>query len=291
MDVFTGLNNSKIAIVGMGYLGRNLFSELQDLQTKFSFSIETFTRKNIETMRNQSFDFVFNCSGNTGDFRSNIWQTIESNLSVSQFIQENVNITKALVLMSSTRVYGFTDAKDSVFIESDNLSSALNDLSNIDFVYNGTKILLESAALNYGKQSNTKTVICRLSNIYGNYHLNDLDDATYLKVLLKKAYLNESVLIKQNAQNSKDYVHIEDAVKGILLSALHSDNSGIYNIASGQSYTLQDWLDFLKINYTFDDKLLTPTFSNISINKAKKELKYSPKKKLSNIAISQIIQL
>ncbi len=289
--LFSKFKNTKIGVVGMGYVGRNLVASLEKLNTEHAFEICTFNRSTLPNIKGQTFDYVFNCSGNTGDFKTQIWETVSSNLSVNQFIFENVTIKRTFVLLSSSRIYGFTKDSTVEFLETDPLLTSGKSHLDIDFVYNGTKMLTESVALNFSKNCPYKVIICRLSNLFGKYTTADLDDSTFLKLMLRHAIEKKSFTHTQNVLDTKGYVYIEDAIDGILLSATQSKQSGIFNICSGKSYSIKNWLDYLKISSDSFKKSAPPMHSIISIKKAQSQLGYVPKYVLDKLTISQIIQL
>ena len=55
------LHNRKIAIIGLGYIGSNLFNYLNYYRSEYKFSIEGFRSNELEKLSKQSFDFIFNC--------------------------------------------------------------------------------------------------------------------------------------------------------------------------------------------------------------------------------------
>lgn len=291
MNLPKEFENTSIAIVGTGYIGNRLANAFGHYQKSANLKIQTFNRTSLNLLKNATFDFVFNCSGNTGDFRNQIWETLNSNLNVNQFIFENAKINKCLILLSSSRIYGFTNDPNNIFEENDFLSESNKIHLGIDYIYNGTKMLMESVAMNLATKSSYKIVICRLSNVFGNYSKNDLDDSTYLKLMLRHKIENKPFSVNQNIDSTKGYIYIDDAISGVILSAAKSETSGIYNICSGKSYSIKDWLEKLSVNYTLNKEEQTEsTHSKISIKKAQIQLGYNPQYYLENLNLNQIIQ-
>jgi nucleoside-diphosphate-sugar epimerase len=289
MTQFSELTNSKIGIVGMGYVGKNLYKLLAGLRDELNIKLYMFDRNNMQQLKDETFDYIFNCAGNTGDFRQQIWETINSNIGVTEYIIKNASIIKSLVLLSSVRIYGFTIDQNHTFLETDILNNDKDHL-NIDFIYNGTKMLTECVVLNIANGLPYKIIVCRLSNLYGNYSINDLDDSTYLKVMLRHKVENKLLQVNQNIFDSKGYIFISDAVTGIILCGIKSAASTIYNICSGKSYSVYDWIKFLDLKYLADNKEVASRHSSVSIEKAKKELGYQPVYSLQNLTVNQIIQ-
>ena len=262
------LYNKTIGIVSNGFVGSRLYKYIQQNYPKNRIIV--LDRVNIKTVLTTTvFDYLFNCAGNTGDFRQKPFETIDSNLLLTRQLLEYAQIKEALIYLSSTRIYGFTTEKNLVFDE--NYIATENHLSS-DFIYNGTKKLTETFLMNV--QKDYKVIICRLSNLIGDYKTSDLDDSTYLKVLLRHKIENKSIIVKQNIYSSKDYILIEDALRGIVQSAIYSKESNYFNIASGRSYSLEEVLTYLEINYSTETTITQTLYSSISVQKAKTQISF-----------------
>ncbi|NRA10926.1 MAG: NAD-dependent epimerase/dehydratase family protein, partial [Crocinitomicaceae bacterium] len=272
-----------LGIIGLGYIGTHLFETLKAEATQYNITLKTFNRSNIEEIKEQEFDYFFNCTGNTGDFRSQILKTIESNVCLSHDLLKYLKVSQAYIALSSTRVYGFTDNESTIFTETD--ESRSNHLS-IDYIYDGSKQLMESMLMN--SVTDYRKIVIRLSNVIGNFKSSDLDQSTLYKLMLEKSLKQEALKIRQHPSSAKDYVHIIDAVQGILRGAIFSEKSDVFNIAYGKSYSLSEISDTLQLNSNFDTKK-DRNFSNISIDKSGQLLGYKPKMEINNLATSHNI--
>jgi len=284
-------SDKRIAIVGFGYIGKHLHSTLIKKSEGLNFSVSIYTRSNMKSIIGETFDYVFNCAGNTGNFRVQILETIDSNLSLHIFLLQNVNIIDTFITISSTRIYGFSEDDKIISIEGDIISENESHL-DVNYIYDGAKKLMESMLINYSKvNSSFKIIICRFSNVFGSFELNDLDGSTYLKFLIKSSISKGHITLNQNQNSTKGYIHVNDAIDGLLRSALNSLESDIFNICSGASYSIKDWLDFLDISYLIPPTKIKATYSKNSIEKAKKTLNFKPKYFLENLNLNQIIKI
>ncbi len=283
-DIVRCFEGKTVGILGMGYVGTRLCNLLCNVANIRVFALN---RNNLQTIiETETFDYFFNCAGNTGDFRTQIDETIASNLLLNQFLVKHLKIKEAFIYLSSTRVYGFSQDKKQIFDEE---YITTESHTNIDFIYNGTKKLTESYLLNKSTSLEYKVLICRLSNIFGDYKKTDLDDSTYIKVLVKRSLTEKSIFIKQSLDAQKDYIFIEDALYGIFNTAVNSPKSDYFNIASGQSYSLRDWLTYLDLSYQVVIAEPMPLFSNISIEKAKNTTGFLPAFYLHNLNKQRLI--
>jgi nucleoside-diphosphate-sugar epimerase len=277
----------KIGLIGLGYLGKHTFRYLEKYSAEFQYEVLPFDRENLSTLKGETFDFFFNCSGNTGDFRNNIWPTVESNLFLTKYLFENIKVRECYVALSSTRLYGYSLNENILFKESDPLLNSGNHL-NLDFVYDGTKMLLESILWNSGGNLDFRTSICRLSNVYGRYLESDLNDSTFLKLLVRTKVEGGMLKVNQNLLNTKGYIFIDDAIQGIINSAVYAEGTDIYNICSGESYSVDNWIKYLKIEVNTENRKEAPLFSRIDIKKATREIEFKPKYLLRNIEFDKI---
>jgi nucleoside-diphosphate-sugar epimerase len=284
-DIVKGFENKTIGIVGLGYIGRHLFQVFQKYQSGFNLRILCFNRENLNKIGDIEVDYLFNCAGYTGDFRTKPFETIDANINLPVFLLKNARIKTAFVSLSSTRIYGFTKNKKRVFTE---LDSSKEQHTEGGYIYDGSKMMMESLLLNHAKTSDFKIVIPRLSNVFGRYTLADLDDSTFLKVLLKASISPKKIETAQNKNSAKDYIFIDDAVEGILRVALFSKDNTCYNICSGQSHTLKTWADYLDIKLECV-KNTPPQYSTVSYEKARIEIGFKPRHSLKNISISEIL--
>ncbi len=255
-------NNFKIAVIGLGYLGKNIFSYLKSLNAE----VIAITKKNYDVLEKDTFDYVINCSGNTGDFRQNLIKTIESNISLNCYILEKAKIKYSYLYLSSSRVYGLADNDKVIFDEN---SCNCYDNLKLDYIYDGSKKLTESLLANYSNKVNYKIAIIRLSNVYGNF--DKLDDSTLIKKIIRyKKESLDNLRVKENRFSKKDYIHINDVVENVVKVSLKIKNSDVFNLAYGKSYSLDDISSILNLHIQSDESM-KPTYSKISNNKIKKE--------------------
>jgi nucleoside-diphosphate-sugar epimerase len=256
------LKNTKIAILGIGYIGSNILAYLKKLNIR---AVE-ITRKNLNFYKNAQFDYIINCAGNTGDFRQKLIETVDSNISLNSYILKNIKIKCSYIYLSSSRIYGFSENESIIFHE--NSFNCYNNL-NLDYIYDGSKKLTESLLINYSKNVDYKIAILRLSNVYGNFDC--LDDSTLIKKIIryKKNSLN-NLSVKQNRYSEKDYIHIHDVIENIINIMLKIKNSDVYNLTYGKSYSLDNISNILNIDIK-SDETIKPTYSKISNSKIKNE--------------------
>lgn len=270
------LKYKKIAILGMGYIGSNIFKYLGNIKKNISFEIIPITKKNLNLIETENFDYLINCAGNSGDFREDIIGTVDSNICLNLYLLKNLKLRERYLFLSSTRLYGFSKKKDLLFDE--DYLNCPNHLS-LDHIYDGSKKLVESILMNYSRKVKYKISIVRLSNIYGKF--KSLDDTTLIKKMIRCAKNKRKIEINVNRKSEKDYLYVEDAIDGIMRSLLIPTENKIFNIASGKSVSIEKIGKILSLDVKYKNENDT-LFSSISIEKAKNELGFLPTTKMSD---------
>lgn len=273
MNFLNKLNNKSIGILGLGYIGSNLFDYLSSKKEEFNINIIPIDKKSMNIIESTTFDYFINCAGPGGDFRNDILGTIDSNVCLLIYLLKNLKVNNNFLILSSTRIYGFFPDNKVVFNE--DYFQCSNHLS-LDYIYDGSKKLIESIVMNYSKKLNYKTTIVRLSNVYGKF--DKLDESIFIKKMFKCKLGNTNLETNQNRNSKKDYVYISDAIEGILRALLLSERNDVFNIALGISYSLNEISKIIdmKINYKNENENEEVVFSNISIKKAKDILGFNP---------------
>lgn len=279
MTFINKLQNSTVGILGLGYIGSNLYSFISSKKEELNINVIPFDKGSIEDIKKYNFDYFINCAGFSGDFRSNLLETVDANISLVVYLLKNLKIERTFLSISSTRIYGFASDPTIVFDESYFRESSHLSL---DYIYDGSKKMMETMLVNYSPYLDYNISIVRLSNVYGKY--NRLDDSTLIKKIIKSKINNCSLTVNQNRYSNKDYIYIDDAVDGIMRALLLSRGTEIYNVAFGQSYSIADIANILDMEVHFDDNNTSPSYSNISIRKAIESLNYSPVN-IFNVAI------
>jgi len=109
--------------------------------------------------------------------------------------------------------------------------------------YGKAKLKAYEALQKIAKENNIKFIWTRIFSVYGIYDYK----GTLAMSTLDKMKRNESIPLTQCIQNW-DFIYVEDVARVMYLLANTSCMEGIYNIASGESKQLKDFvLDMKKI--------------------------------------------
>lgn len=164
------------------------------------------------------------CIGLTADFRTRPYDTMEAHVGLPARILRDGRY-RSFLYLSSTRVYGPTHLTS----EETRLSVDPADPSDL---YNLSKLSGESLCLTH---PNPAVRAARLSNIYGPGMFADTGPASnFLASVLGDAVRSGSVRLATSPSSEKDYLHVDDAVRALLLIAQDGDRR-LYNVASGEN--------------------------------------------------------
>lgn len=107
--------------------------------------------------------------------------------------------------------------------------------------YAVSKLAAEYYVRTIGQLWGIETVILRVFNAYGpGQHLPPVH-APVIPNFLRQAKLNGTLVVHGDGQQSRDYVYLDDVVKGMVAAATAEEANGqIINIGSGQETTVRE---------------------------------------------------
>jgi len=130
--------------------------------------------------------------------------------------KQNNNLIK-FVQISTDEVYGST--LDKSFIESDPI--------NPRNPYSASKAAADRLVFAYNQTYNLPVNIIRLSNNYGPYQYPE----KLIPLMIVKALRNEQLPVYGDGRQIRDWLYVEDAVKGIELVVKNGKSGETYNLA------------------------------------------------------------
>ena len=219
----------------------------------------------------KNHDIVIHLAAKTDviDSISNSDDTFKTNVKGTQNIVnscESHSISKIIVTSSAAVYQNSTNYVDET---SDTKPSSPYGQSKLDM----EKII---------KESKVNHIILRLFNVYGNGQTKGVI-AKFIENLSK----NEPLIIFGDGSAIRDFIHIDDVVNAILLSI--KSKSGVYNIASGTTTSINNLAKLLKELFNKKSKIIFKPirpgeiiFSAANVDKSQKELKFHPKISLND---------
>jgi len=108
-------------------------------------------------------------------------------------------------------------------------------------VYALTKYDQECLSLMIGSAYNLPTVALRFFNVYGTRQALSNPYTGVLAIFASRLLNDRPPLIFEDGQQRRDFVHVSDVARACVLALEAEDSvSGVFNIGSGQSYTVEE---------------------------------------------------
>jgi len=306
------MKNKKVLIlggagfIGLGisnYLGKNrnhditiadIFSpgqkdnDFEQVVSKYSIKVIEGDLSNPETFSKlgKKYDYVYILASVVGVNRciEEPHEVIRINTGIIQntlsWIVKN-NIGKVLFSSSSECYSSTTETFNFKIPTSENVPLAISDISHPRFTYAVTKMLGESAFLNYGKIYNFPVTIVRYQNIFGPR----MGFKHVIPHLVERFYNKENPFKIYGADQTRAFCFITDASEGTVL-AMESKNSNqeIFHMGSTQEIKISELVKAVGDLIPYKGKYVNgPTYpGSVSrrcpdISKAIQKLNYVPK--------------
>ena len=295
---------------GSGFIGRNFVETLLKHGAKIRVPIHKkklpIKHKNLEKiyadLNNlddckkvcKNIDYIFHAAGMVSASKMTVKNPISAislNLNLTLKIFESAmiqNVKKVLVFSSATT--GYPSYKFPVK-ETDMFKK---HPPKIYFGYGWSRRYTELLGLFVSQQSKTKVAICRPTGVYGNY--DDFNDKTshVIPSLIKKAVLKKNpYIVWGSGKEIRDFIHVQDLVRGCLLLLQKKSDCDPINIGSGKKTSIKQLVKYIlkhsghkKCQMYYDKNMPTTIPVRIvNTNKAKNILKFK-----ANISLEEGIK-
>ncbi len=171
----------------------------------------------------QNYDVVINFSFNPMLYIDEYQEEYDQDLKIARLVKEHKNIK--LVILSSRQVYGIHEELN-IFKESD------IDLNSKITTYGLNKIKCENNVKNC-IDDNSRILICRSSNIFGN----NVGGRNFVGIALYSLLTSNVIKLNLNKKVVKDFLPID--IHSKILECLISNSAfGTYNVGSGVNINL-----------------------------------------------------
>ena len=218
----------RIIIFGGGFISKNISNSLNprfdiSVITKNECNLENFDELNLY-MKKFCEKSIFIISASVTRLKENSKKSYNQNLKIINNICNLDYFTKIVdhvIFLSTVDVYGINPVLP---------ITEKNNVSPSDY-YSKSKLVSEGI-LRDKLQSNDLTIL-RLVGVYGAYETSK----STITALINSVINNNKVIIDNNVY--RDYVSVDYVVK-ITEEIINKKIKGLYNVASGNSFTLED---------------------------------------------------
>jgi UDP-glucose 4-epimerase len=244
----------KIAIIGgLGFIGTNLYFFLnKDYKVSIvdNYKVKTNVKflkkariikgdiKNLNFLKKKlkNFDIIINLAAQTGilESNSNPIKSIKENIIGFRNILEASRINKIKTIINASTagaIYGNTKK----ICDEQSLTNPIS-------YYGLTKKFNEDQSLIY-KNQKLKIINLRFSNVYGEFSIHK---KSLIHNAIKNIIYKKNININGDGTQIRDFIYVGDLVKIIKMS--FKLKSGIYNVASGKSHSVNSFINILRNN-------------------------------------------
>jgi len=307
--------NKKILVTGgSGFVGRNFVESLLQAGSKVTVPIHKrklpIKHKNLikvsadlNSLKDciklcKKNDFIIHAAGTVAAAKmtvKNPMNAIAVNLTITLKILQaamSENIKKVLIFSSGTT--GYPNYKFPV----KETHMFKKDPAKIYYGYGWSRRYAELLGKFVSMKSKTKVAICRPTAVYGQHDNFEVETSHVVPSLIRKAVLKENpYVVWGSGKEIRDFIHIQDLVKGCLLLLHKKADSDPVNIGSGKKTSIKELAkiilknaNHLNCKIKFDNKMPTTIpVRMVNVEKAKKILKFKAKKSL-NEGIKEVIE-
>ena len=269
------ISQQKILILGSnGFIGRRLHSILlekklqvitADIIGKVNISIDALDKVQMfETINRFKPDCIVNLLGYTDNEQPDrIYET-----NILPFIYIATALTKLklntrVVIISSAAEYGDSDSINGYLKENDPKKPVSH--------YGAAKYVQTMIGQLYHVQQKMDVVVARPFNIIGNGMSAKLVPACFIEKFLKHPGTQKIAIIKtKNLDTIRDFLSLDDVVKGLYKVITVGRSGEVYNICSGEGISIRTMFamvakEFSGINYEISEDI-SDREKNIIIN-------------------------
>lgn len=133
---------------------------------------------------------------------------------------------------------------------------------------------------NFSKWFNLNFTVVTFFNVYGKNQIKSGKMSSVIGNFENQYLKNKRLTVVKPGTQQRDFIHIDDAIQGIVLGAIKGINKE-YHIGSGKAYSIKKVAEMFKKSFKLIKKRPGEVFTGkANLKLAKKELGYFPKKDL-----------
>ncbi len=306
-SIETGFSGARVLVTGgLGFIGSNLACRLADLGAEVTvmdpllpqmggnaFNIAGYEdrvqvhpvdlRDRIEAaIMARGEDFIFNLAGQVSHVQSMEDPLTDQDINVHgqlSFLEtcRRENLKTKIVFAGTRQVYG--PPRCLPVDENHPLNPV--DVNAVD------KLAAENYHLLYHRVYGLRTVVLRMSNIYGPRMRVRDSLKTFIGLWVRQVLDGEEITVYGDGSPVRDLLYVDDAVDAFLLAALHTDSDGqIYNLGGDEPICLLDLAKllievngggrFIKIPFPAERKKIDIGSYTSDLAKIRSELGWQP---------------
>jgi ADP-L-glycero-D-manno-heptose 6-epimerase len=229
----------------------------------------------VEQFGNEKFDAIFHLASITDTTNHDQFEQVHDNVESFRRILNFARLTKTrIIYASSGSTYGpATEAS----VESNGAAPAN--------VYAFSKVIMDNIARRAAAESPDWIIVgLRYFNVYGPREAHKGVPASMVYHLSRQMKAGQQPRIFKHGEQKRDFVYVKDVVEGSI-RALDAQDSGIYNLGSGQARSFNELVDVLNkcLGTNFPPEYIDnphahyQNFTQADLTNARRALGYEPR--------------
>lgn len=243
---------------GLGFIGSNLAHKYVERGDNITLLSKTKNKiKNIEGIENniklvlkdikdiskedvENKDIIFHCASTVDNY----------NIQDSPYLDNEINCIGTIALLEACRNYN-KNAKIvyiSTFFVNGNLKKLpANEESKCEplGIYPATKLAAEYFCKIYHRIFGLKTVIARLTNVFGVREQRDNNKKAAFNRMINTAVNGGTIKLYDNGIIKRDYIYVDDVISALIILSERGESERIYYIGRGEGIKFKDMVDII----------------------------------------------
>jgi len=262
--------------------------------SEFRFALETITNEIVLDRLTSEADVVFHLAAAVGVELVVKYpvRVIETNIMGTEAVLKAANRYKCKFLLASTlEIYG--NSQKVPFCEEDD--RVLGPTTRSRWAYSASKAVDEFLTLSYHREHNLPVVIFRLFNTVGPRQKGQY--GMVMPRFVRAALTGNPIQVYGDGSQTRCFMHVEDAVRGIIGLAEHKEAEGnVYNLGSKEEISILELARIIKnktcsssdIIFIPYDQAYSPGFEDMkrrvpNLRKIFSQINWQPKCSLNEI--------
>ena len=285
---------------GEGFLGGHLLKQLKRKNPK---KISIVKHSDYDLVNNddvkrmyddQKPDIVFHLAATVGGIginKRNPGKFFYENAMMNLHVMHNAHLSKIdkIICVGTVSVY---PKNTELPFKEENIWDGYPQEENAP--YGIAKRIMHTHSLGYRKQYDLNSIIVVLTNLYGPNDNFNKDSSHVVAALIRRFHeakknKEKEILVWGDGNATRDFSYIEDIADGIILSAENYNESQPINLASGRETSIKELAEIIKKQMNYEGNIrwdtnmpVGPNRRNVSIDLARKKIKFDPKVSLED---------